>query len=170
MLQPISAVGYKCRPALWYRLSSVLQLAVQTASKVLERLKVVSKLMQSPNRAESQPENNLVHMNKRMPKQCLGSSEHGIFDMHPGGRVSEMLEVMSKSERLQRCGSLKRSHSSPRQPLSPQQGIQFDKVTVVAPSGKVLARDLTFQVCLHALCHCSCIRTQFYSFLNSACI
>ena len=61
-------------------------------------------------------------------------------------RVSEMLEVMSKSERLQRCGSLKRSHSSPRQLLSPQQGIQFDKVTVVAPSGKVLARDLTFEV------------------------
>ena len=63
-----------------------------------------------------------------------------------------MLEVMSKSERLQRCGSLKRSTSSPRQPLSPHQGIQFDKVTVVAPSGKVLARDLTFQVCNELCC------------------
>jgi len=57
-----------------------------------------------------------------------------------------MLEVMSKSERLQRCGSLKRTPSSPRSPTSPSQGIQFDKVTVIAPSGKVLARELTFQV------------------------
>ena len=62
-------------------------------------------------------------------------------------RVAEMLEVMSKAERLQRCGSLKRNPSSPRSPASPSQGIQFDKVTVVAPSGKVLARELTFQVC-----------------------
>ncbi|DBA67674.1 TPA: hypothetical protein ACH3X2_001266 [Trebouxia sp. C0005] len=61
-------------------------------------------------------------------------------------RVSEMLEVMSKSERLQRCGSLKRTPSSPRSPTSPSQGIQFDKVTVIAPSGKVLARELSFQV------------------------
>jgi len=53
---------------------------------------------------------------------------------------------MSKSERLQRCGSLKRTPSSPRSPTSPSQGIQFDKVTVIAPSGKVLARELTFQV------------------------
>jgi len=45
-----------------------------------------------------------------------------------------MLEVMSKSERLQRCGSLKRTPSSPRSPTSPSQGIQFDKVTVIAPS------------------------------------
>lgn len=57
-----------------------------------------------------------------------------------------MLEVMSKSERLQRCGSLKRTPTSPRSPTSPSQGIQFDKVTVIAPSGKVLARELTFQV------------------------
>ncbi len=57
-----------------------------------------------------------------------------------------MLEVMSKAERLQRCGSLKRTPSSPPSPGSPSQGIQFDKVTVVAPSGKVLARELTFQV------------------------
>ena len=57
-----------------------------------------------------------------------------------------MLEVMSKSERLQRCGSLKRTPTSPRSPTSPFQGIQFDKVTVIAPSGKVLARELTFQV------------------------
>ena len=67
-------------------------------------------------------------------------------------RVSEMLEVMSKSERLQRCGSLKRTPSSPRSPTSPSQGIQFDKVTVIAPSGKVLARELTFQVIAKSHC------------------
>jgi hypothetical protein len=43
-----------------------------------------------------------------------------------------MLEVMSKSERLQRCGSLKRTPSSPRSPTSPSQGIQFDQGTVIA--------------------------------------
>ncbi|KAL3156583.1 hypothetical protein ABBQ38_000874 [Trebouxia sp. C0009 RCD-2024] len=59
-------------------------------------------------------------------------------------RVSEMLEVMSKADRLQKCGSLRRTHSSPRSP--PSQGIEFDRVNVIAPSGKLLARDLTFQV------------------------
>lgn len=63
-----------------------------------------------------------------------------------------MLEVMSKSERLQRCGSLKRTPSSPRSPTSSSQGIQFDKVTVIAPSGKVLARELTFQVIARSHC------------------
>ena len=66
-----------------------------------------------------------------------------------------MLEVMSKSERLQRCGSLKRTPTSPRSPTSPSQGIQFDKVTVIAPSGKVLARELTFQV-HHFVLFCPC--------------
>lgn len=59
-------------------------------------------------------------------------------------RVSEMLEVMSRADRLQKCGSLKRTHSSPRSP--PCDGIEFDRVNVIAPSGKLLARDLTFQV------------------------
>ena len=62
-----------------------------------------------------------------------------------------MLEVMSKADRLQKCGSLKRTHSSPRSP--PSQGIEFDRVNVIAPSGKLLARDLTFQVFL-ALASC----------------
>lgn len=57
-----------------------------------------------------------------------------------------MLEVMSKSQRLQRCGSLKRLSSSPRAPTSA--GIEFDQVNVIAPSGKLLARELTFQVCI----------------------
>lgn len=55
-----------------------------------------------------------------------------------------MLEVMSRADRLQKCGSLKRTHSSPRSP--PCDGIEFDRVNVIAPSGKLLARDLTFQV------------------------
>lgn len=63
-----------------------------------------------------------------------------------------MLEVMSKADRLQKCGSLKRTHSSPRSP--PCQGIEFDRVNVIAPSGKLLARDLTFQVTgTHFLVH-----------------
>ena len=67
-------------------------------------------------------------------------------------RVSEMLEVMSKADRLQKCGSLKRCHSSPRSP--PCQGIEFDRVNVIAPSGKLLARDLTFQVTTPLLLRC----------------
>ena len=66
-----------------------------------------------------------------------------------------MLEVMSRADRLQKCGSLKRTHSSPGSPSC--QGIEFDHVNVIAPSGKLLARDLTFQVflalsaCIHGL-------------------
>ena len=62
-----------------------------------------------------------------------------------------MLEVMSKADRLQKGGSLKRTRSSPQS--APCQGIEFDRVNVIAPSGKLLARDLTFQVLLLALCY-----------------
>lgn len=80
-------------------------------------------------------------------------------------RVSEMLEVMSRADRLQKCGSLKRTHSSPRSP--PCQGIEFDHVNVIAPSGKLLARDLTFQVflallaCIHGLSTLTSVSDQW---------
>ena len=92
-----------------------------------------------------------VHFEYADNAVCACETMHGAQEqLDVDCRVSEMLEVMSKSERLQRCGSLKRTPSSPRSPTSPSQGIQFDKVTVIAPSGKVLARELTFQV--NAMC------------------
>ena len=80
-------------------------------------------------------------------------------------RVSEMLEVMSKADRLQKCGSLKRSHSSPRSPSC--QGIEFDRVNVISPSGKLLARDLTFQVLLALASWHSYIHTFIHLYIHT---
>ena len=56
-------------------------------------------------------------------------------------RVSELLEIMDKSQNLQRSASLHRARSS-----SVSEGILFEAVNVVTPSGKMLARELSFQV------------------------
>lgn len=48
---------------------------------------------------------------------------------------------MDKSQNLQRSASLHRARSS-----SVSEGILFEAVNVVTPSGKMLARELSFQV------------------------
>ena len=48
---------------------------------------------------------------------------------------------MDKSQNLQRSASLHRARSS-----SASEGILFEAVNVVTPSGKMLARELSFQV------------------------